>query len=163
MSTQIDKKKEKLNELLQQGKSKGVMTYDEIITKLSTLEIDPEQFDMVLETLEAMGVDVGRSEVDYIRIYSTGYLKSDVLQVAHHGINMLAKLDKFCAPKYALIPNGIENQKKRWIKQYEYFEKTFPKNGIHYAGDYITAIEVTGGNETLTKIPRYDNHTGKID
>ena len=107
--------------------------------------------------------DVGRSEVDYIRIYSTGYLKSDVLQVAHHGINMLAKLDKFCAPKYALIPNGIENQKKRWIKQYEYFEKTFPKNGIHYAGDYITAIEVTGGNETLTKIPRYDNPTGKID
>ena len=60
MSTQIDKKKEKLNELLQQGKSKGVMTYDEIITKLSTLEIDPEQFDMVLETLEAMGVEVIR-------------------------------------------------------------------------------------------------------
>ncbi len=60
MSTQIDKKKEKLNELLQQGKSKGVMTYDEIITKLSTIEIDPEQFDMVLETLEAMGVEVIR-------------------------------------------------------------------------------------------------------
>ena len=57
---QIDKKKEKLNELLEQGKSKGVMTYDEIITKLATIEIDPEQFDMVLETLEAMGVEVIR-------------------------------------------------------------------------------------------------------
>ena len=60
MSTQIDKKREKLNELLEQGKAKGVMTYDEIITKLSTIEIDPEQFDMVLETLEAMGVEVIR-------------------------------------------------------------------------------------------------------
>ena len=57
---QIDKKKEKLNELLEQGKTKGVMTYDEIITKLATIEIDPEQFDMVLETLEAMGVEVIR-------------------------------------------------------------------------------------------------------
>ena len=60
LSMQIDKKKEKLNELLEQGKSKGVMTYDEIITKLATIEIDPEQFDMVLETLEAMGVEVIR-------------------------------------------------------------------------------------------------------
>jgi len=60
LSMQIDKKKEKLNELLEQGKAKGVMTYDEIITKLATIEIDPEQFDMVLETLEAMGVEVIR-------------------------------------------------------------------------------------------------------
>jgi len=60
LSTQIDKKKQKLNELLEQGKSKGVMTYDEIITKLADIEIDPEQFDMVLETLEAMGVEVIR-------------------------------------------------------------------------------------------------------
>ena len=60
MSMQIDKRKEKLNELLEQGKSKGVMTYDEIINKLATIEIDPEQFDMVLETLEAMGVEVIR-------------------------------------------------------------------------------------------------------
>ena len=36
------------------------MTYDEIITKLSTTDIDPDQFDTVLETLEAMGVEVIR-------------------------------------------------------------------------------------------------------
>ena len=60
MSISIDKKKQKLNELLAQGKAKGVMTYDEIITKLATIDIDPEQFDMVLETLEAMGVEVIR-------------------------------------------------------------------------------------------------------
>ena len=55
MSTQPEKKENKLNELYEQGKAKGTMTYDEIITKLSTTDIDPDQFDTVLETLEAMG------------------------------------------------------------------------------------------------------------
>ena len=60
MSTQAEKKENKLNELYEQGKAKGTMTYDEIITKLSTTDIDPDQFDTVLETLEAMGVEVIR-------------------------------------------------------------------------------------------------------
>ena len=58
MSTQPEKKENKLNELYEQGKAKGTMTYDEIITKLSTTDIDPDQFDTVLETLEAMGVEI---------------------------------------------------------------------------------------------------------
>ncbi len=60
MSTQPEKKENKLNELYEQGKAKGTMTYDEIVSKLSTTDIDPDQFDTVLETLEAMGVDVIR-------------------------------------------------------------------------------------------------------
>ena len=60
MSTQPEMKENKLNELYEQGKAKGTMTYDEIITKLSTTDIDPDQFDTVLETLEAMGVEVIR-------------------------------------------------------------------------------------------------------
>ena len=60
MSTQAEKKENKLNELYEQGKAKGTMTYDDIITKLSTTDIDPDQFDTVLETLEAMGVEVIR-------------------------------------------------------------------------------------------------------
>ena len=60
MSNQPDKKQSKLNEIYELGKSKGVMTYDEIITKLSTTDIDPDQFDTVLETLEGMGVEVIR-------------------------------------------------------------------------------------------------------
>ena len=60
MSTQPEKKENKLNELYEQGKAKGTMTYDEIITKLSTTDIDPDQFDTVLETLEAMGGEVIR-------------------------------------------------------------------------------------------------------
>ena len=60
MSTQMDAKQAKLNELYELGKSKGVLTYDEIINKLSAYEIDPDQFDNILETFEAMGVSVTR-------------------------------------------------------------------------------------------------------
>ena len=60
MSTSMDAKQAKLNELYELGKSKGVLTYDEIISKLSNYEIDPEQFDSILETFEAMGVVVTR-------------------------------------------------------------------------------------------------------
>ncbi len=60
MSTQMDAKQAKLNELYEMGKSKGVLTYDEIISKLASYEIDPEQFDSILETFEAMGVSVTR-------------------------------------------------------------------------------------------------------
>ena len=60
MSNQPESKEHKLNELYELGKSKGVMTYDEIITQLSTIEIEPDQFETILETLEAMGVEVIR-------------------------------------------------------------------------------------------------------
>ena len=60
MSAQVDAKQAKLNELFELGKSKGVLTYDEVINKLSTSEIDPEQFDNILETFEGMGIVVTR-------------------------------------------------------------------------------------------------------
>ena len=60
MSTHTDAKQAKLNELYELGKSKGVLTYDEIISKLANYEIDPEQFDSILETFEGMGVVVTR-------------------------------------------------------------------------------------------------------
>lgn len=60
LSNTNDNKQKKLNEIYELGKAKGVMTYDEIISILSTIDIDPDQFDAVLETLEAMGVEVIR-------------------------------------------------------------------------------------------------------
>lgn len=51
-------KANKLNELIESGKQKGMLTYKEIMTQLAELEIEPEQFDKLLETLESLGVDV---------------------------------------------------------------------------------------------------------
>ena len=64
MSTQMDVKQAKLNELYELGKKKGTLTYDEIITKLANYEIDPEQFDNILETFEGMGINVTGGEAD---------------------------------------------------------------------------------------------------
>ncbi len=58
LSDKINRKQAKLNELYELGKTKGTLTYDEIINQLASYEIDPEQFDSVLETLEALGVNV---------------------------------------------------------------------------------------------------------
>ena len=48
----------KLDSLFELGKSKGSLTYDEIINTLSSVEIDPEQFDSVLDKLESMGISI---------------------------------------------------------------------------------------------------------
>ena len=54
----LDAKQKKLIEILDMAKAKGTITYDEIINQLSTLDIDPDQFDTVLSTLETLGVNV---------------------------------------------------------------------------------------------------------
>ena len=46
-------KKAKINELYERGKAKGMLTYKEILSQLMELEIEPDQFDKVLETLES--------------------------------------------------------------------------------------------------------------
>ena len=49
------KKKNRLDELYEYGKSKGTITYKEIMDRLVELEMDADQLDHVLETLEAYG------------------------------------------------------------------------------------------------------------
>ena len=48
----------KLNELYEFGKAKGTLTYKEIMDRLMEMEMDPDQLDKVLETLDAYGVSV---------------------------------------------------------------------------------------------------------
>ena len=58
MTLSPDARQAKLNELYEYGKSKGALTYKEIMDRLMDMDMDPEQLDKVLETLEALGVDV---------------------------------------------------------------------------------------------------------
>ena len=51
-------KQARLNELYEFGKAKGTLTYKEIMDRLMELEMDPDQLDRVLETLDAYGVSV---------------------------------------------------------------------------------------------------------
>lgn len=55
-----EKRTANYEEIFELAKSKRKMTYDEIIFKLSSTDIDPDQFDAVLDKLEAMGVEIIR-------------------------------------------------------------------------------------------------------
>jgi RNA polymerase primary sigma factor len=48
----------RVKELLEAGKAKGMLTYKEIIELLGDLELDTEQIDKILETLEGAGIEV---------------------------------------------------------------------------------------------------------
>ena len=48
-----ESRQEKLNQLYEYGKSKGTLTYKEIMDRLMELEMDPDQLDHVLEPLDA--------------------------------------------------------------------------------------------------------------
>ena len=48
-------KMNRVKELLDIGKTKGTLTYKEIMDQLVEVELEPEQFEKILETLETMG------------------------------------------------------------------------------------------------------------
>ena len=57
-------RKNRLDELYDYGKSKGTLTYKEIMDRVSELEMDSDQLERVLDTLEAYGVTVINENAD---------------------------------------------------------------------------------------------------
>ncbi|MBR3335138.1 MAG: RNA polymerase sigma factor RpoD [Clostridia bacterium] len=64
MSLSPDSKQNRLDELYDFGKSKGTITYKEIMDRVSGMELDADQLDHILETLEAYGVSVVNDTAD---------------------------------------------------------------------------------------------------
>ena len=58
MTLSPEARQTKLNELYEFGRSKGVLTYTEIMERLMSMDMEPDQMDKVLETLEALGIEV---------------------------------------------------------------------------------------------------------
>ena len=46
-----DPRMQKLNDLFEKGKTKGILTYKEIMDALEELELDPEQIEKIYEKL----------------------------------------------------------------------------------------------------------------
>ena len=57
-STNVEATKARINELIETGKSKGTLTYNEIVKMLGDVEMDSEQFDKVLDTLSSLNIEV---------------------------------------------------------------------------------------------------------
>ncbi len=62
VSNTPDVNNNKIEELIKAGKAKGSLTYKEIMNRLIEMEIEPDQFDKVLDTLESMGISVVSDE-----------------------------------------------------------------------------------------------------
>ena len=61
-------KQKRLDDLYEYGKAKGMLTYKEIMDRLMELEMDSDQLDHVLETLDAYGVSVVNDTSDTVHI-----------------------------------------------------------------------------------------------
>ncbi len=48
----------RVRELIETGKSKGILTYKEIVEMLGDVELSPEQFDRILDTLSGLNIEV---------------------------------------------------------------------------------------------------------
>jgi len=54
----VEVMKARIGELIETGKTKGVLTYKEIVELLGDVEMDSEQFDRVLDTLSGLNIEV---------------------------------------------------------------------------------------------------------
>ncbi len=55
----------RIKELIETGKAKGVLTYTEIMDMLEEIDLEPDQIEKVYESLESLGIDVvGGTEVE---------------------------------------------------------------------------------------------------
>ena len=54
----IQAEKEKIRKLIEKGKSKGVLSYQEIMDVLSTADLSPEQMDDIYVQINAMGINL---------------------------------------------------------------------------------------------------------
>ncbi|MBQ4089641.1 MAG: RNA polymerase sigma factor RpoD [Clostridia bacterium] len=52
----------RVRELIETGKSKGVLTYKEIVELLGDVELDAEQFDRILDTLSGLNIEVVKDD-----------------------------------------------------------------------------------------------------
>ena len=52
----------RVHELIETGKAKGVLTYKEIVELLGDIELSPEQFDRILDTLTGLSIDVVKDD-----------------------------------------------------------------------------------------------------
>ena len=49
---------DEVKELIEKGKSKGTLTYKEIMDTLEEIELDPDQIEKIYDTFDEMGIDI---------------------------------------------------------------------------------------------------------
>ena len=83
----LDPRAQKVRELLDAGKAKGVLTYKEIMDSLEELELDQEQIEKIYEHLEEMNIDVVE-EVDVPEDINEEIAEIESTLAAVEGVNI---------------------------------------------------------------------------
>ena len=93
MKLGIETRKTILKELVEKGKSKGLLTYKEITEAFDEYELETEQIEKIYETLENMGLDVIgdiEAEMEDIQLneedMDTEYEMFDIFRTAGEGV-----------------------------------------------------------------------------
>ena len=63
-----EKARKRVKELIEKGKSKGVLTYTEIMDMLEEIDLEPDQIEKIYDTLETLGIDVVDERMILLRI-----------------------------------------------------------------------------------------------
>lgn len=56
--------RKRIKDLIEKGRSKGVLTYKEIMDMLEEIDLEPDQIEKVYDTLENLGIDIVDEESD---------------------------------------------------------------------------------------------------
>lgn len=86
-----------------------------------------------------------------LKMHSKEYLKSDVLQVAHHGYNDMANLYKAIGAPIALFPNAMTAMGHSTYKTVMAFSKE-----AYFAHKWTYRLTVENGAIKITEVKRYD-------
>ena len=58
MEDKENSKKDSIQKLIEMGKSKGSLTYEQIMNELDDVDLDAEQIDKIYETFESNGIEI---------------------------------------------------------------------------------------------------------
>ncbi|MDD2574732.1 MAG: RNA polymerase sigma factor RpoD [Bacillota bacterium] len=79
---------DEVKELIEKGKTKGMLTYKEIMDTLEEIELDPEQIEKIYDTFDEMGIDVmGEEEIVKDMIEEEAELEAEEFTVPE-GVNI---------------------------------------------------------------------------
>lgn len=95
-----------------------------------------------------------------INLYSPDFIKSDVIQIAHHGFNNTSNMFALCKAEYALLSNSRANLNGS-VKESLKKRGGVAEENILDAGDYTYGLKMTDGQIEVIKIMRYDNPNKK--
>ena len=85
------------------------------------------------------------AEMMMLKHYSPEYLKSDVVQVAHHLINLLKYLYDAMKPSIALIPQDSDEREKEVNPELEAVRRNVKEEDIYFAYDGTDGFRVENG------------------